>query len=74
MFDKFLNHWFEQFREDRFQRGCSDRDAGKLPKLNDSTYLRGYFSDRPEGLDAVVQFFPTIEDYLLWKYRSHHPQ
>jgi len=68
-----LTRWFEQFKEDRFQLGRCDRDAGKLPKLNDSTYLRGYFSDRPEGLDSVVQFFPTIEEYLQWKYRSRHP-
>jgi len=29
--------------------------------------LKVIAKDRPEGLDMVVQYFPTMEDYLRWK-------
>jgi hypothetical protein len=56
-------------REGRYHQGQRDRDAGFLPRTQDSAYLEGYLKGRPEGLDAVVQYFPSLEDYLRW--RSH---
>ncbi len=55
-----LNH----LREIRYQEGCRDRDAGCLPKMQDSVYVEGYLKGRPEGLDGIVQFFPSFEVYM----------
>lgn len=60
---------FEHLREKHYQRGRRDRDAGLLPKSQESVYLEGYFKGRPEGLDGVIQYFPSIESYLEWKHR-----
>jgi hypothetical protein len=60
----------EHLREQRYQQGRRDRDAGILPKLQESAYLEGYFKGRPEGLDGMIQYFPTIESYLKWKYKD----
>lgn len=70
MFSRLFNEWFKHLEEDHVQLGCRDRDAGQLPKLADSGYLKGYFANRPIGLDGEVQFFPTIEEYLQWKQQS----
>ncbi len=63
-------------RETRYQQGRRDRDAGILPKLGDSTYLEGYLKGRPEGLDGIMQYFPSIESYVQWKSKkaSHTPE
>ena len=58
---------FGNIRETRYQEGQRDRDAGNLPRKDDSAYLEGYLKGRPEGLDGVMQYFPTVEDYLKWK-------
>ncbi len=55
------------FRESRFQEGCRDRHAGILPRKKNHDYLEGYLQDRPAGLDVVVAYFPTVEDYMMWK-------
>jgi hypothetical protein len=70
MFDQLFHRWFEQIAADRFQEGCRDRDAGRLPRMPDSIYLNGYLSNRPEGLDGIVQYFPSVEAYFQWKLRS----
>ncbi|MBF2025577.1 MAG: hypothetical protein IGS48_02260 [Oscillatoriales cyanobacterium C42_A2020_001] len=70
MFKNFFNQWLDHRHEEHFQLGCRDRLAGSLPKLKDAAYLSGYFADRPEGLDSVMQFFPTVEQYWEWKQRS----
>lgn len=62
---------FNYLREERYQKGCCDRDRGLLPRTQDSAYLDGYFSDRPEGLDGIIQYFPSLESYLKWKFKSH---
>ncbi len=61
---------FGNIREARYQEGQRDRDGGILPRKDDSAYLEGYLKGRPEGLDGVIQYFPTVEDYLKWK--SNH--
>ncbi|HEY9628709.1 MAG TPA: hypothetical protein V6C84_15525 [Coleofasciculaceae cyanobacterium] len=58
---------FERLREHRYQQGCRDRQAGRLPKNQDSAYLEGYLKGRPEGFDSVLQYFPSVEAYLDWK-------
>ncbi|CAN1213437.1 Transposase [Tumidithrix helvetica PCC 7403] len=59
---------FENFRENRYQEGVRDRNRGILPRLEDSAYLEGYLKGRPEGLDGIMQYFPTVEDYMKWKF------
>jgi hypothetical protein len=54
-------------RETQYQEGYQDRVAGKLPRKKNFNYLEGYLKDRTGGLDAVVQYFPTMEDYMRWK-------
>jgi hypothetical protein len=61
-----LNH----IREIRYQQGCCDRRAGCLPKSQDSVYLEGYLKGRPEGLDGIIQFFPSLEVYMKWKFKD----
>jgi len=63
MFDNLFNH----LQEDRYQQGCRDRLAGRLPSRQDSQYLSGYLSDRPKGLDAEIEYFSTLEEYLKRK-------
>lgn len=58
---------FNNLREIRYQPSCSDRNAG-MPKIQDSVYLKGYLKGRPEGLDDIVQFFPSFEEYMKWKF------
>ena len=58
---------FGKIKEARYQEGCKDRVEGKLPRKKNSDYIEGYCKDRPGGLDMVVQYFPTVEDYLRWK-------
>jgi hypothetical protein len=60
---------FGHLREAHFQQGCRDRDAGYLPRRRDSAYLDGYLSDRPAGLDEVIQYFPTLSDFVKWKIK-----
>ncbi len=57
-------------REDFFQLGCRDRDAGLLPQSTDSAYWDGYRSGRPPGLDEVIRYFPTLESFLAWRARG----
>lgn len=68
-----LNYLFSFFSEglpeDKFQQGHSDYLEGKLPKTDDSNYIRGYLSNRPRGMDDEIQHFPTLEEYLYWKQR-----
>lgn len=59
----------EHLRESRYQQGRRDRDAGLLPRMQDSAYLEGYLKGRPEGLDGIVRYFPSLEAYMHWKYR-----
>ncbi len=61
---------FNHLRQERFDRGQRDRDAGLLPRMKDSAYLDGYFTGRPEGLDETVQYFASLEEYLSWKQRA----
>lgn len=61
---------FNNLREIRYQKGCSDRDAGILPKMQDSVYLEGYLKGRPEGLDGIIQYFPSFEEYITWKFKD----
>lgn len=68
-----FNAWFDRCRDDRYQQGCRDRTDGLLPRLDDSAYLSGYFSNRPEGLDEIVQHFSSVEDYLIWKRKTLKP-
>jgi hypothetical protein len=60
----------EHLREQHYQQGRCDRDAGLLPRMQGSAYLEGYLKGRPEGLDGVIRYFPTIESYLSWKYKD----
>ncbi|MGG6296352.1 hypothetical protein ACQ4M4_18330 [Leptolyngbya sp. AN02str] len=62
--------WFQQRREKRYQQGCRDRMYGVRPQMDDAAYLMGYLSNRPEGLDEVVQHFSTVEDYLTWRQNT----
>jgi hypothetical protein len=57
-------------REGRYQQGCRDRIAGFLPHTQDSVYLKGYLVSRPGGLDAIVQYFPSLDEYLRWRAKS----
>lgn len=66
MFDHFLEH----LKEDQMQKGQHDRDAGILPASTDFIYLEGYFQGRPEGVDGIIQYFPSLESYLNWKYHT----
>lgn len=59
----------EYLRKQHYQKGQRDRDAGLLPQMDGSIYLEGYLKGRPEGLDGIVQYFPSVESYLHWKYR-----
>ncbi|BAY93126.1 MULTISPECIES: hypothetical protein [unclassified Tolypothrix] len=61
---------FNNFREIRYQQGCRDRDAGLLPKIQDSAYLEAYLKGRPEGLDGIMQYFPSVEAYMKWKFKD----
>lgn len=61
---------FNHFWEERFRKGQRDRDAGLLPRLKDAAYLEGYLKGRPEGLDEVIQYFSSIEEYLTWKQKT----
>ena len=54
----------DYLREQQYQQGCRDREAGLLPRLQDAIYLDGYLKNRPEGLDGVIQYFPSIESYF----------
>jgi hypothetical protein len=58
---------FEHLRERRYQEGQRDRDAGTLPKRQDSIYLEGYLKGRPGGLDEIFQYFSTVEAFLKWR-------
>lgn len=60
---------FNRFREIAYQQGCRDRDAGLLPQKQGSIYLEGYLKGRPEGLDGIMQYFPSVDDYLKWKHK-----
>lgn len=57
-------------RQAQIQSGQRDRDAGLLPRMQESAYLEGYLKGRPEGLDSTVQYFTSAEEYLLWKQRN----
>jgi len=57
-------------RENRYRQGCCDRDAGLLPRTQDKVYLEGYLKGRPEGLDTTIQYFPSLEEYLVWRTRA----
>lgn len=59
----------EHLREQRYHQGQRDRNAGVLPKSRDFDYLEGYLKGRPEGLDGVVRYFPSVEDYMKWKHK-----
>ncbi|BAZ37117.1 hypothetical protein NIES4101_30380 [Calothrix sp. NIES-4101] len=59
-----------RLREIRYQQGCRDRDAGCLPKMQDSIYIEAYLQGRPEGLDGIVQFFPSFAAYMQWKFKN----
>ena len=60
----------EHLREIRYQQGQCDRDAGLLPNQQDSIYLEGYLKGRPEGLDGVIQYFPSVEAFLTWRNKT----
>jgi hypothetical protein len=62
---------FSHLCQEQFQKGQRDRDAGLLPRTQDSSYLSGYFKGRPEGLDATVQYFASVEEYLQWKQQPY---
>ena len=64
-----FNDLIDYFTENRYQEGCRDRDAGRLPTTQDSIYLNGYLSDRPKGLDDVVQYYSSLEEYLKNRHR-----
>lgn len=57
----------EHLRKKQYQQGQRDRAAGLLPKMESSAYMDGYRKDRPQGLDGIVQYFPSVESYLKWK-------
>ncbi len=63
---------FNHLWQEQFQRGRRDRDAGLLPRKQDGAYLEGYLKGRPEGLDDTLQFFPSLEEYLIWKQRARN--
>jgi hypothetical protein len=55
---------------DLYQHGCCNRQAGILPRIQNKVYLEGYRKGRPEGLDTIVQYFPSVAEYLVWKARA----
>jgi hypothetical protein len=59
---------FENLRERHYQQGQRDRDAGFLPRVQGAIYLEGYLRGRPDGLDGIMQYFPSTEAYLKWKH------
>lgn len=61
---------FNYLRREQFLKGQRDRDAGLLPRLQDSGYLEGYLRGRPEGLDGTIQYFASVDEYLNWKQRT----
>lgn len=61
---------FEHLREIRYQQGQNDRKTGLLPQRQDSIYLEGYLKGRPEGLDGIIQYFPTVEAFLKWRNKN----
>ncbi|MBW4580321.1 MAG: hypothetical protein KME42_12225 [Tildeniella nuda ZEHNDER 1965/U140] len=63
----------ESLRNQHYQQGQRDRDAGLLPRRESSIYMDGYFKGRPEGLDGLVQYFPSVESYLKWKCKHVSP-
>lgn len=62
---------FNYLRHEQFQKGQRDRDAGLLPRMKDEAYLSGYLKGRPDGLDEVIQYFTSVDEYLIWKQRTH---
>jgi len=54
-------------KEAHYQKGYQDCIEGRLPCKKNFNYLEGYLNNRPGGLDAVMQYFPTVEDYLRWR-------
>ncbi|MGI0492471.1 hypothetical protein ACN4EG_11855 [Alkalinema pantanalense CENA528] len=69
MFDSIFNTLNKQ----QYQQGQHDRDAGLLPQSEHSSYLEGYLKGRPEGLDGIIQYFPTVDFYLKWKFNQVAP-
>lgn len=63
----------EYLREQRYQQGQRDRDVGLLPRRHDTDYLEGYLKGRPEGLDGIMQYFPSIDDYLNYRQWLRKP-
>jgi hypothetical protein len=57
----------EYLRERRYQQGQRDRDAGSLPTRQNVDYLEGYLKGRPEGLDGIMGYFPSVEDYINYR-------
>lgn len=66
---KWLCPMLEHLREHHYHQGQRDRDAGLLPRMESSVYLEGYLKGRPQGLDEVMQYFPSVDAYMQWKYR-----
>ncbi|WNZ27949.1 hypothetical protein HJG54_29205 [Leptolyngbya sp. NK1-12] len=64
---------FNYLRQEQFQKGQRDRDAGLLPRMQDESYLSGYLKGRPEGLDSTIQYFASVDEYLIWKQRTRGP-
>nr|RNJ68874.1 MAG: hypothetical protein EDM05_13070 [Leptolyngbya sp. IPPAS B-1204] len=64
---------FNYLRQEQFQKGQRDRDAGLLPRMQDESYLSGYLKGRPEGLDETIQYFASVDEYLIWKQRTRRP-
>ena len=60
----------KRLKEQHYQQGCRDRQAGLLPRKLGDVYLEGYLKGRPGGLDEVMQYFPTLESYLKWKSKT----
>jgi hypothetical protein len=60
----------ESFEPENRYLVIADRNTGHLPKSQDSAYLEGYLKGRPEGLDGIVQFFPSLEAYVQWKFKD----
>ncbi|WP_199330982.1 MULTISPECIES: hypothetical protein [unclassified Calothrix] len=61
---------FDRLREIHYQQGCRDRDAGLLPQMQGSVYLEAYLQGRPQGLDGIIQYFPSVEAYMQWKFKD----
>lgn len=60
---------FDHLREQDYQQGCRDREAGLLPRRSGDIYLEGYLQGRLGGLDEVIQYFPSLESYFKWKFK-----